>query len=196
MNWIAEGIVYFEMLLFVSGTDPAGQKGYQLISLEEPLTLCQRAANNSGFVETILQSIPERVIDTGVYSQSSLERRFDSVYDECRKAALFPTATKLLPQFLSNIYSKLVYDGAPRYTNELQFCSAEGMSTKDLLVQAKYFMDKHCLGCAVKCVVQLEGVPRTLAQDWLDEARLFLEVKQAADALYSYALTKSMGLVI
>lgn len=101
----------------------------------------------------------------------------------------------ILPQFVSNIYSKLAYDNAPKYTKEADFKSTEGMTSRDLLVQAKYFMDKHCLEAAVKCMVQLEGVPRTLAQDWLEEARLLLECRQAAEVLYSYALTKSMGLV-
>lgn len=168
----------------------------EIINLAETLRRCQEAAQDCDFVNTLLQSVPEKAVTSGVYSQQSLEKRFEKVWQECKKAALYPRATNLLPQFVSNMYSKLVYDGPPLYANELEFESTEGMSTKDLLIQAKYFMDKHCLGCAVKCMVQLEGVPRTLAQDWLDEARLLLEVRQAAEALYSYSLTKSMGLVI
>lgn len=84
----------------------------------------------------------------------------------------------------------------PKYNSASEFNklgNISEMDTKDLLVQAHYFMDQHCVAEAVKCMIQLQGLPRRLAHDWIEEARLYLEVKQVSDALQSYATAKTLS---
>jgi mitofilin len=56
-----------------------------------------------------------------------------------------------------------------------------------LLDRANASLERGCLEQAVRYVNQLTGEPRRVATDWLREAILLLETKQAADVLLTYA---------
>lgn len=168
----------------------------QTIQISDALKRCQNETQDSKFIDTILASIPAKAAQCGIFSVSTLERRFENVFEECKKAALCPNSSGLFTSIYSNLYSKvMVYSTPPRYSEESQLdrCGTKGMDAKELLIQAHYFVERRCLAAALKCMNQLEGVPRCLAQDWIDETRLFLEVQQATEALYSYAMSKGLG---
>lgn len=168
-----------------------------MIRLDTVLSQCDGVGREHEFIKSIIDTIPQAARAVGVSSQSSLEQRFQSVVGECKKVALYPNNTNLVAQTLSSVYSRLLrYSVKPRFLSEEDFVSTDGMDTKDLLIQAQYFMGKHCLTAAVKCMNQLEGLPRTLASDWIEEARLLLEVRQAASAVHSYAMSKALGYVV
>ena len=179
--------------------DTANSIEDQIIYISDELDRCQKAAEDSKFINTILSSVPSKARDCGVLSSSSLERRFDHVYDECKKAAIFPQSSNIVTSTLSNILSKLsIYSVKPVYKTEyeLEHCGTDGMDAKELLIQAQYFMKRQNLPAALKCMVQLDGVPRCLSQNWIEEARLYLEVKQASEVLYAYAMSKCSNLVL
>jgi len=155
---------------------------YDIIRIDDPLKRCFLAAEQNPFAQAILHTIPNLAAERGIYTISSLEKRFDRVYAECRKA---------LDGWLTYFFT----DPKPRYLNAAEFESAEGMSQTDLVVQAKYFMDKKCMAEAVRCLIQLDGTARSLAQDWIEEARLVLEVRQAAEVLLAFASSKGMGTI-
>lgn len=91
-----------------------------------------------------------------------------------------------------------IYSVKPVYTTEyeLEQCGVDGMDAKELLIQAQYFMKRQSLPAALKCMIQLDGVPHCLAQNWIEEARLYLEVKQVSEVLYAYAMSKCSNLVL
>lgn len=164
--------------------DPADAKEYIIQDLTDVLAACQDLATKDRFVAAILASVPEIAFKRGVYTEQSLERRFECVYRECRKAVC---SWYKRPFYFWNVQ--------PKYLSDCDMVDPCGMSEHELLIQADYFLKKGLIDAAVRCMVQLEGVPRTLAQDWLDEARLFLTLVQAAEALDAYALNRGMGTI-
>jgi len=179
--------------------DADGSVDDQVINIAGPLARCQKAAEDSKFIQTILSSVPTKAKDCGILSSSSLERRFDHVVDECKKAAIFPKSSNIVTSTFSSLLSKMaIYSVKPVYTTEyeLEQCGVDGMDAKELLIQAQYFMKRQSLPAALKCMIQLDGVPHCLAQNWIEEARLYLEVKQVSEVLYAYAMSKCSNLVL
>lgn len=169
----------------------------QLISITKSVSRCASAGENNSFVQTVLSGIPQKAVDRGIYTASSLERRFNDVYERCRRVAYYPDTDSLLWRTISRVrYAFHLNSGYVKYSTPADFESAEGMSAIELLDQAKYYMDRKCVEGAVKCLVQLSGSPGALATDWVNEARLVLEVKQAANALLSYARHEAVGFIL
>ena len=54
------------------------------------------------------------------------------------------------------------------------------LSPSDLLTMAKHSMDRNNLARAVQYVTLLKGEPSRVVEDWLVEARVTLETKQAS----------------
>ena len=173
------------MLLFI--VDCTGDT-YDRVRIDEPLKKCFHAAEMSPFAQAVLHSIPNKAVDEGIYTISSLEKRFNEFY--------YKTKGEASSFSWSNWFTgKLTTEPKPKFLEACEFDTADGMTPDDLMIQAKYFMDKRCLPEVVRCLVQLEGATRELAQDWLDEARLVLEVRQAAEVLMAYANSKGMGTI-
>ncbi|CAG0919118.1 unnamed protein product [Notodromas monacha] len=55
------------------------------------------------------------------------------------------------------------------------------------LLVSRFYLHRDDLIQAVKYMNLLKGAPRHVASDWLNEARLHLETRQAADALLAHA---------
>ena len=130
---------------------------------------------------------------------TSLENRFDNVYNMCKKDALFPNSNNVFFSSLSRLYGKLLlFKIRPRYDTVSDFYDhgIESMDTKDLLVQAQHFMKRQHVAEAIKCMVQLQGLPRVLADDWIKEAQLYLEVHQASHAINHYALLQGLSQIL
>lgn len=155
---------------------------------------CEKAGEHNSFVQAVLHGIPTQAVERGIYSMSSLQKRFENVYKQCKKASFYPELENVLWRPVSWLR---YYFHAPKvkYATTCEFDDVEDMTPQELLDQANYFMRKNCLAEAVKCLVQLSGSPRSLAQDWIEEARLVLEVRQAAEVLLSYAQSKGMGTI-
>ena len=59
--------------------------------------------------------------------------------------------------------------------------------TYDILSRVRASLQKEDLEQALRYANQLKGTPRQAAKDWIQEVRLLLETKQAANALMAYA---------
>ena len=56
--------------------------------------------------------------------------------------------------------------------------------------ESRYSLERGDLAQAVRYMGLLRGEPRRVAADWLKEARLHLEARQAADALIAHAAAR------
>lgn len=180
-------------------TGTASGDEYELINIAQVVGECKNSAPKDPFVQTILGTIPGQALTHGIYTPNSLKKRFDNVFTECKKNALFPHSSNIVLSSLSNLYGKLLlFTVKPQYDNAEDFYKhgIDGMDTKDLLVQAKYFMDRQLVTEAVRCMIQLKGLPRHLAQDWISQARLFLEVHQASHTIIHYALSEGLNQIL
>jgi len=70
---------------------------------------------------------------------------------------------------------------------------ADELTTFVLLDRAAAALERGSLEQAVRYVNQLRGESRRVATDWLTEARLLLETRQAADVLVAFAVANSLA---
>ena len=76
---------------------------------------------------------------------------------------------------------------------DLSRVDPSNMATSTLLRQAKIHLDHGNLETAVKLMGQLNGEARRVADDWLREAVLYLEIRQAIMAVSQYIAAASVS---
>ena len=70
------------------------------------------------------------------------------------------------------------------------------VSQSDLLSLAKHSLDRNNLARAVQYMTLLKGESSRVVQDWLTEARLTMETRQAAEALLAHALVEGVDSLV
>jgi mitofilin len=133
-----------------------------------------------------LQSIPQQALENGVPLEDNLRSQFNSMQRACEHVALIgEDGGNILQYFVSYLYAVLQFKtriNADGTTVEPE----DTMNTFRLLSLARYFVSHGNFESAARLINQLQGEPRRLAADWLADARLFLETKQAVSVLCSY----------
>lgn len=165
----------------------------------KPLRKEVEAVSDAGgkhpFVETLILSIPEDALDRGVWTEDSLRERFPHVSTVCRRVAMIDErGNSLLMYFLSYVQSFFVFD--PVYAkSEQDSVDLDKLDTFTILGHADYWLEKGDLEQAVRFMNQLTGAPRQVASDWVKEAKLLLETRQAAYALTAFASASGLGTI-
>lgn len=153
------------------------------------------AGSKHPFVETLINSIPEEALDRGVWTEDSLRERFPRVNKVCRRVAMIDeTGNSLFMYFLSYIQSFFVFDSVYAKSED-DYVDLDKLDTFSILGHAEYWLEKGDLEQAVRFMNQLTGAPRHVASDWLKEAKLLLETRQAAYALTAFASASGLGTI-
>ena len=145
------------------------------------------ASMNHPFISIVLSCIPEEAYLRGVWTEDILKQRFRKVHNVCKKVALIeddkPSMTKYLWSYLVSfvIYPKV---SAKKENEEVDVAS---MDNYDILANARYWLEEGRFELAVRYMNQLTGESRSVASDWLKEAKLLLETRQAANALVAFS---------
>lgn len=165
----------------------------------KPLRKEVEAVSDAGgkhpFVETLIQTIPEEALDRGVWTEDSLRERFPHVSKVCRRVAMVDeTGGTLFKYFLSYFQSFFVFDSVYA-KSEHDFVDVEKLDTFSILGHAEYWLEKGDLEQAVRFMNQLTGQARGVASDWVKEAKLLLETRQAAYAVTSFASASGLGTI-
>ena len=175
-----------------NGREDADSWEAALQPLENEIAAIQVAGNEHPFVNTVIQTLPTDASSRGVWTKEALIDRFDKVQRVCRRVAMVDEAgATLFRYFLSYIQSLLVVN--PRPLTEQDVLDPEQLNAFVLVNNARHCLERGDLEQAVRYVNQLTGEPRRVAADWLKEARLLLETKQAADALLAHASSAGLG---
>ena len=143
-------------------------------------------------VSAVLRSLPAEVAARGVWPERALADRFARVRRVARRVALVddPSRASLLRYLASYVQAAFVVtDGGGDDADETVPRDA---STFWLLDRAERCMTRGDVALAVRYASQLTGEARRVAADWIAEARLHLEAKQAADALLGRALAAAI----
>lgn len=154
----------------------------------------------SGLIATVVSSVPETAVTRGVWTELALAERFTRVRSVARRVALIDEAGgSLFRYILSYVMSVFVFRQpllaeAARYNDEAEI-DADELTTFVLLDRAASALEHGSLEQAVRYINQLRGEPRRVASDWLNEARLLLETRQAAYVLVAFAVANSLGSV-
>jgi len=161
-------------------------------------TIAAALEEKSELISTVIGAVPEMAVTRGVWTESALAERFTRVRSVARRVGLIDeSGGSLFRYFVSYFMSVFVFRQpllaeAARYDDDAEL-DADELTTFVLLDRAASALEHGSLEQAVRYVNQLRGEPRRVASDWLTEARLLLETRQAADVLVSFAIANSLG---
>lgn len=138
------------------------------------LAALKEVAQNDEVVRAAIASINPKAYQRGVSSHAQLTDRFRSVREEVRKAALLPEDAGVAGHASSWLLSKILFKKSGL---------AIGEDVESILTRTETYLEEGDLDNAAREMNQLTGWAKALARDWLREARLLLEVKQAIDVI-------------
>lgn len=178
-----------------ANTNPEPSERY-IFSKE--LLYLREAARGDKFILSTLDSIPRQATSAavgGIQSEAGLKERFRKVYRVCKRVALVPeTGGGLGTYALSYVQSLLVFNiqtnGRVQPGQDLS-----KLDTFDLLNLANMSMKRGDMESAVWYVNHLKDESRRVAQGWLEDARLYLETKQAFTLIQTYMAARNISFV-
>lgn len=154
-------------------------------------TLNERPGYGSDLARLALESIPTDALRDGVYSEDALIQRFANVERLCRRVALIgDEGGSLFRYFLSYLQSLLIVNSVQIPTGELEGkdnVDPSKWDTFDVLARVRHSLKYNNLEAALRYANQLRGEPRRVAHDWIKDARVHLETRQAANILLTQA---------
>lgn len=151
------------------------------------LTSLHSAAGEDPFIPTVLDSIPSQAIGrgTGIQSEPGLRERFNKVKRICKRVAMVPETGAGLGTYAIS-YMQSILTMRTRLSEIPEDVDPTKLHTYDLLHLADVHQRKGDLEGAVHYMNHLQGEPKNVARDWLKDARLYLETKQAVLLLQAY----------
>lgn len=177
------------------GNESGEQWEERLRPLRNEVEVISDAGGKHPFVETLIQNIPEEALDRGVWTEDSLRERFPQVQRVCRRVAMIDeTGGTLFKFFLSYLQSYFVFDSVYAKT-EHDSVDTDKLDAFSVLGHAEYWLERGDLEQAVRFMNQLTGASRIVADDWVKEAKLLLETRQAAYALTAFASASGLGTI-
>jgi len=154
------------------------------------------ASPGDSFVQIVLASLSPLALDRGVYTMENLKERFYHVEKTARRVACVGEGGSLLSYGLSYLQSVLTVDLSQRSPGEHEDkIDPKEVSPSDLITMAKHSLDRGNLARAVQYLTLLKGEPGRVVEDWLSEARLTIETRQAAEALVAHALVEGANCI-
>lgn len=146
--------------------------------LKEHFHTVEKLLDDEPLANAALQVIPRTAIERGVYTEEGLMQRFIRVRKIAQRVNLVgEERSGLLTYALSYFQSFLMFNVKPNLdTKEI---NPKDLDTYKLLAYADHYLFHGDLEQAIRYVNQLRGEPRRVASDWLREARLLLETRQA-----------------
>jgi mitofilin len=132
----------------------------------------KEVAGDDEVIRAAIASINPAAYQNGVSTHTQLMERFRKLSGEVRRAALLPEDAGIAAHAGNWVLSKLMFK-----KNGL----AQGNDVESILAKTETYLEEGNVDSAAREMNQLSGWARTLANDWLREARLVLEVQQALD---------------
>lgn len=167
----------------------------RLLPLRKEVEAISDAGGRHPFVETIIMNIPCCALDRGVWTEDSLKDRFSNVNRICRRVAMVDeTGGTLFKYFLSYVQSFFIVNSVCA-KHEGDIIDLDKLDTFSILGHTEYWLERGDLEQAVRFMNQLKGAPRRVACDWLREAKMLLETRQAAYALTAFASASGLGTI-
>lgn len=164
--------------------------GNRFIIRTELEGLC-RVAGDDPFITTVLTSIPPQAVGgAGIQSEAALRERFSRVKRVCSRVAMVPEEGGGLGLHALSYMQSLLTIRAWLPKRYLDRDPSE-LHTYDLLDLASMRIKKGDLEGAVHYLNYLQGEPRNVARDWLADARLYLETRQAVELVQAYMFANS-----
>merc|ERR1719322_611837 len=149
----------------------------------------EKSREMSEFVDSIIESIPKEALERGVYSDKALRDRYFHVESVAKRTALIKNENASLFMYLLSYLQSLVMF-APN-TEKLPASDIsidiDDLSNYDAIGLARGCVERGDVAQAIRYLNLLKGESANVSKDWIKEARLFLETRQACDALLAHA---------
>lgn len=161
----------------------------EIASIKSSVDKIKQSAAENEFIKKIIDSIPTNALEIGVWTEPDLKERFYRLKTLCSRVALIDErGGSLFKYFISYLQSFFIMhakidanETSPVSLNEINL-----NSTFSILDHAQYYIENGNLESAIRLMQQLKGEPYMLARDWIKEAILLLEIKQACQLLTAY----------
>jgi len=153
----------------------------------ELATITTSAPDDTPVLSAVISSVPDIARSRGVWTEQSLVERFARVYTVARRVAFVGADNSSLTRYALSYFLSLFVFRQPADDDFDAEILVDRLTPFTLLDRARASLERGSLEQAVRYVNQLTGESRRVATDWLREAILLLETKQAADALLAYA---------
>jgi mitofilin len=135
-------------------------------------------------INATLDALPtekELLLNGGVLTQSQIISRWELLVPELRSVALLPENPGVLGFVSSALFSKLIWSkqGVPVKTGDDYI----GNDVESVVARVADYLHKNKLDDAVEEVTALKGVPRKIANDWIEDTRRKLQIQFLLDVL-------------
>ncbi|XP_014471483.1 PREDICTED: MICOS complex subunit Mic60 isoform X2 [Dinoponera quadriceps] len=160
--------------------------------LEPEINAVSKAApKDDPLVCAAIRGIPEEAAKRGVFPEDALRERFLKVESVARRLAMVPEEGASLPvyllSYLQSFFIIRTADPIPKSELEDQPIDVNSLNTYDILYRARYWLDRGDFEMVLRYMNLLKGAPRSVARDWMNEARILLETQLAVDTLLAHA---------
>jgi len=167
----------------------------ELVEILSNIEAIRSSAPNNEFVKTVLAAVNPLALQRGIWTEPDLKERYTVLKNVCRKVALIDDrGGSLLKYFVSYLQSFFIFNTTTN--NEINkdlALNPSQMNAFSLLDYAERYIEQGDFEMAIKLLQQLKGEPKRLAKDWINEALLLLEVKQACNLLNAYISSVYIG---
>ncbi|XP_015379775.1 PREDICTED: MICOS complex subunit Mic60-like isoform X2 [Diuraphis noxia] len=165
---------------------------HELIPLQELVNNIKKSGGeNHVVIKELLDTIPERVLTRGVYTEETLKDRFLNIEDKAFHMALVPdTNVKLFDLVTSFIFTIFTFKSPVPITEEElnnKPINVNELNNIDILQRARYWVERDNYYRALQYMHLLKGGAKIIASDWINETRDYLTTQQAAHTLLAYA---------
>ena len=158
--------------------------------IQAELSAVRDAGSEYTVVHIALSTLSPQAFNRGVYTASALRHRFDRVRRVARRVAMIDESGGTLARYiLSYVQAFFVLRSSVASDTD----DVSEMSVFALLDNAASCLKFGDIEQAIRYVNQLRGEPRRVASEWLDEARILLETRQAAELLLAFASANGLG---
>jgi mitofilin len=132
----------------------------------------KEVADDDEVIKAAIDSVNPAAYQNGVATHTALLDKFRKLQHEIRRAALLPEDAGVAAHAGNWLLSKLMFKKRGL---------AQGDDVESILAKTETYLEEGDVDSAAREMNQMRGWSRKLAEDWLREARLMLEVKQALD---------------
>ncbi|KAL1493978.1 hypothetical protein ABEB36_009656 [Hypothenemus hampei] len=173
---------------------------HQLKSLRNEFdVLIQSISPRDDLAKLVLRTIPHEVRERGIFPEEALKSRFNQLEKIARRIELVPIGgAPLITYILSYAQSMLLFKTVsyiPQTELNDEHTDFTKMTTDDIFVRARFFLERDDFVQALKYMNLLKGACRVVARQWMNEVRMLLETRQAAQILMAHATSCSFRYV-
>ncbi|KAI8834721.1 mitochondrial inner membrane protein Mitofilin, partial [Chytriomyces cf. hyalinus JEL632] len=170
----------------IAALQVVGTKVNEGVPFKKEFGLLKVFAEGDEVLTTVLSAVDESALKDGIVSVDELREEFYEVSQKIRRVQLMPENGGPVSYGVSHVLSYLMFQ---------KHGLVPGNDTEAVLARSKYFLSHGDLESAAREINQLKGWSKVLATDWLRDARLHLEVKQALETVESHIALKNLGVV-